>query len=68
MAADAPDSPTLSIISTSRTLTSIKLLFTPGASDGGSDLIGYILYRDEGVSGSPFSLIYNGTSYPEIIS
>lgn len=46
MAADAPDTPTLSIISTSRTLTSIKLKFTPGASDGGSDLIGYILYRD----------------------
>jgi hypothetical protein len=61
IAADAPDPPTIVVDSTSRTLTSINLKFVPAAITGGSDIIGYLLYRDEGVSGSPFTLIYNGT-------
>jgi len=67
MAADAPDAPTIALVSGSRTLTSCQLKFAPGASNGGSPLIGYRLYRDEGVSGSPFSLLYDGTGKPEII-
>jgi hypothetical protein len=49
-------------------LTSVLLTFGKPTSDGGSPIIGYLLYRDEGVSGSPFTLIFNGTSKPEIVS
>ena len=68
MAADAPGEPTLESIESTRTLTSIELKFTPHADNGGSSIIGYELYRDEGVAGSPFSLVYNGTGKPEIIT
>lgn len=68
MAVNPPDAPTIVIDESSRTLSSINLKFVPGTSDGGSVNIGYLLYRDQGVSGSPYTLIYNGTGYPEIIS
>jgi len=55
------DAPSLAIDDLSRTLTSIALKFTPGTSNGGSLITGYLLYRDQGVAGSPFKLIYNGT-------
>ena len=66
MATNAPDSPTISLVQSSRTLTSLLLNFVPGSS-GGSPIIGYLLYRDQGVSGSPFTLVYNGTGKPELI-
>lgn len=67
MATDPPLSPILTVDTTSRTLTSIGLEFAPDTNNGGSPIIGYLLYRDEGVTGSPLSLIYNGTGKPEII-
>lgn len=68
MAVDPPAAPTLTANEGSRTLNSITLEFTPDADDGGSQIIGYELYRDEGIVGSPFTLIYNGTGKPEVIS
>lgn len=61
MAANAPGTPSLTAIDSSRTLTSIVLKFTPNSNNGGSSVIGYELYRDEGIAGSPYTLIYNGT-------
>ena len=68
MAVDEPDEPTITAVDSSRTQTSIRLNFAPGALDGGSDIIGYKLYRDYGVSGSPFTLLYDGANRPEIIT
>jgi len=68
MAADAPLAPTLAADELSRTLTSIALDFSPDADDGGSSIIGYELWKDEGIAGSPYSMIYNGTGKPEQIS
>lgn len=42
-------------------------MFVPGTSNGGSLITGYLLYGDQGVAGSPFKLIYNGTKSPEMI-
>jgi len=67
MAVNPPDAPTIVADEASRTVSSINLKFVPGASNGGSLITGYLLYRDQGVAGSPFTLIYNGTTYPEII-
>jgi hypothetical protein len=67
MAANPPVAPTLDAVEATRTLSSILLTFAPDVDDGGSSIIGYLLYRDEGVSGSPFSLVYNGTGRPEVI-
>ena len=64
-ATNAPDTPTLALVS--RTSNSVYLSFTPGASNGGSAITGYLLYRDQGVTGSPSVLAYNGTGLPEII-
>jgi hypothetical protein len=68
VATDAPASPTLSLLASSRTLTGGQLRFGKPLSDGGSPIIGYHLYRDEGIAGSPFVLIFNGTSQPELVS
>lgn len=65
MAADAPLAPTLDTNEDLRTLTSIGLTFTPNVDDGGSSIIGYELWRDEGIAGSPYSMLYNGTGKPE---
>jgi len=67
MAVNPPDAPSIQVDELTRTLTSINLLFIPGTSNGGSLVTGYLLYRDQGVAGSPFSLIYNGTRAPEMI-
>ena len=67
MAVNPPDAPTIGVDELTRTLTSIYLKFIPGASNGGSLITGYLLYRDQGVAGSPFELIYNGTKAPEMI-
>lgn len=67
MAVNAPSPPSLIVDDQSRTLTSINLKFVPGVSNGGSLITGYLLYRDQGVAGSPFSLLYNGTGSPDII-
>ena len=67
LAADAPVAPVLSEIDSERTLSSVFLQFTPDANDGGSSIIGYVLYGNQGIAGSPFSLIYNGTGRPEVI-
>lgn len=67
MSADAPLPPILDTNELLRTLTSIGLTFTPDADDGGSSIIGYELWRDEGIAGSPYSMIYNGTGKPEQI-
>ena len=61
MAVDAPSPPTLTLDTDGRTIDSVKLLFVPDADTGGSPIIGYKLWRDEGLSGSPYSLIYDGT-------
>jgi hypothetical protein len=66
VATDAPDPPTLTLLESTRTLHGFQLSFGRPASDGGSALIGYLLYRDEGIAGSPFTLIHNGTSQPEV--
>ncbi len=60
LAADAPDAPSMSLVS--RKENSLYLKFSPGASNGGSDITGYQLYRDEGISGSPYTLIANVSS------
>ena len=68
MAADPPGAPTLTIDPSSRTQHSISLAFAPSSSTGGSRIIGYLLYADQGVAGSTLSLLYNGTGKPEVIS
>jgi hypothetical protein len=67
VATDAPGTPSMTVIETSRSLTSLILSFAEPTTDGGAPIIGYNLYRDQGIAGSPLSLIYNGTSSPEII-
>ena len=77
VAALIPEPPTLQLVSDvvanveSRQMTSLYLLFSPALQDGGSCLVGYQLYRDEGISGTPFKMIadveveqvlYNATS------
>ena len=57
VAADAPDAP--SMVLESREMNSLNIKFIPGASDGDSPLTGYLLYRNEGISGSPYKLIAN---------
>lgn len=66
VATDPPDPPTLTLLESSRALDGFLLVFGRPVSDGGSALIGYLLYRDEGIAGSPFTLIFNGTSRPEV--
>jgi hypothetical protein len=68
VATDAPDTPGLSLLESSRTLTSVELSFGRPASSGGSSITGYTLYQDEGIASSPFHLIFNGTTRPEIVS
>ena len=68
VATDAPGTPTLQVIESARTLTSLLLSFGAPATDGGAPVIGYHLYCDQGIAGSPLTLIYNGTGAPEIIS
>ena len=67
MAANAPNAPTITKEDSTRTLTTVDLNFIADVDDGGSPITGYILYRDEGVSGSPYAVVYNGTARPEII-
>ena len=65
-AVDPPLAPTLTLDEDSRTLSSVSLKFEPDADTGGSPITGYVLYRDEGLSGSPFSLLYDGSSRAEL--
>lgn len=37
-------------------------------TNGGAGIIGYRLERDEGIVGSPYSIIFNGTGQPELVS
>lgn len=67
MATDAPLVPVLIDKFSSRTLTSIDLEFEAPADDGGSPITGYQLWRDQGISGSPFEMIYDGTGKPEML-
>ena len=67
MATDKPTSPSLDVSETTRTLTTIDLKFGAPADNGGSSIIGYLLYRDQGITGSPFQLIYDGTGKPEML-
>ena len=62
MAVDAPKTPVLTLDEEARTIDSVSLLFTPDADNGGSLITGYKLWRDEGLSGSPYSQIYDGTN------
>ena len=62
MAVDPPSAPVLTLDEDARTISSVTLLFTPDADSGGSLITGYQLWRDEGLSGSPFSLVYDGTN------
>ena len=66
VAADAPGQPTLTLLEATRSLEGFRLSFGRPASDGGSPLIGYLLYHDEGIAGSPFTLAFNGSSQPEL--
>lgn len=45
-----------------RNLDSFEFMIQPGASDGGSPVVGYLLYMDEGITGSPYHLVFNGTN------
>jgi hypothetical protein len=67
MATDPPALPTLTTDDSQRTIDSVFLHFAANADDGGSPIIGYLLQRDEGLAGSPFSLIYDGTNKPGFI-
>jgi len=67
MATNAPAIPTLTTDDKLRTINSVSLHFAPNADDGGSPIVGYALFRDEGLAGSPFSQIYDGSSKPGII-
>jgi len=68
MIVDPPKKPTIIVKESTRTLTTLDLMFQPDTSDnGGSPIIGYLLQRDEGIAGSPFTQIYDGTTRPEII-
>jgi hypothetical protein len=55
VATDPPSSPSLSLLS--RGTDKFYLQFIAPSSDGGSPIIGFRLYRDEGVSGSPYSML-----------
>ena len=68
MAVDSPSAPQLTLNESSRTLNSVELLFASSSSNGGSDLFGYQLWRNEGISGSPFTQIFDGTGRPEVLS
>lgn len=61
MAVQAPKAPTITLDSNARTIDSVSLSFIPDVDTGGSRIIGYKLWRDEGLSGSPFSLVYDGS-------
>jgi len=67
MATDAPSAPSITFVEETRTLNSVELLFTKPAEDGGSRITGYQLWRDEGIRGSPFEMIYDGTDAPELL-
>jgi len=67
MATDAPKAPHLSTDNSRRTINSVTLHFAPDADNGGYSITGYELWRDEGLSGSPFVMIYNGASKPGFI-
>ena len=67
MAVDAPTVPVLTLDEEARTIDSVSFLFTPDADNGGSLITGYKLWRDEGLSGSPYSQIYDGTDRAQII-
>jgi hypothetical protein len=67
MATDVPSSPYITFFEDTRTLKSVELLFTKSDTDGGSRITGYQLSRDEGILGSPFEIIYDGTDRPEIL-
>jgi hypothetical protein len=67
MATDAPSSPYITFVEETRTLESVELLFTKPDTDGGSRITSYQLYRDEGILGSPFEMIYDGTDRPELL-
>jgi hypothetical protein len=66
VATDPPGTPTLSLLETTRTLDGFELAFGSPASAGGAPLIGFLLYRDQGVAGSPETLAFNGSSKPEV--
>jgi len=56
MIVDPPKKPTIIVKESTRTLTTLDLMFQPDTSDnGGSPIIGYLLQRDEGIAGSPFT-------------
>ena len=63
-ACNPPNAPTLTV--GDRTKTSILLNFVPDANTGGCLIIGYKLSQDQGVLGSSFNLIYDGTNKPSI--
>lgn len=68
MATNAPAIPTLTASDALRTINSVTLHFVPNANDGGSAIKGYKLWRNEGLAGSPFNLIYDGTNRPGMIN
>lgn len=67
MATNAPAKPSLSTDDSRRTINSVYLHFVPHADDGGSPIMGYKLHRDEGLAGSPFKMIYDGSFKPGLI-
>jgi hypothetical protein len=67
MATDVPSTPYITFVEETRTLESVELLFTKPDTDGGSRITGYQLWRDEGILGSPFEMIFDGTDRPELL-
>lgn len=67
LATDAPGAPSMIQKDSSRTLNSIDFVFTAPVDNGGSPITGYELWRDQGVSGSPFERIYDGSGKPEML-
>jgi len=68
LAADKPPAPTLQIIDSSRTKTTCTVKWTQPVTNGGSQIIGYILRRDDGIAGSAYTTVYNGVNIPQRFS
>jgi hypothetical protein len=67
MATNAPLVPSIADEYLTRSLTSVWLQFTKPTDDGGSPISGYVLWRDQGITGSPFEVIHDGTDRPELL-
>lgn len=64
--ASIPDAPT-SIILEASTSESLTISWSVPASDGGSDITGYLVYMSD-IQSEDFDLVYNGLYYPSTLT